>query len=106
MRRRVSAVNRVGMPSRLTPYYHLLPRHARTLAIQQKIDRDAVFYSSFVGAVKRLLVRPSFVLVGLSGAKQSVDRAFEKTTPTFHSAVSKFIATATPSTHGLVIACN
>ena len=52
----------------------------------------AVLYSSFVGAVKRLLVRQSFVVVGLSGAKQSVDRAFEKTTPTFHSTVSKFIS--------------
>ena len=102
MKRRVSAVNHVGIPSRLTPYYHLLPRHAWRYSRKSM----AVLYSSFVGAVKRLLVRPSFVVVGLSGAKQSVDRAFEKTTPTFHSTVSKFIATATPSTHGLVIACN
>ena len=92
-------VNRVGIPSRLTPYYHLLPRRYSRKSM-------AVLYSSFVGAVKRLSVRPSFVVVGLSGAKQSVDRAVEKTTPTFYSTVSKFIATATPSTHGLVIACN
>ena len=65
------------------------------MAIQQKIDGRFI---QLIRWSSQAIV--SFVVVGLSGAKQSVDRAFKKTTPTFHSTVSKFIATATPSTPG------